>query len=208
MQKYFITNVDHHLQNPPKIDSSFSPDVWKKWFEVTFDDIEVAACTIALDNEQLIQALANRRSLIMKLQNELERPEDFDIDHMDDIVNQLDKVPKWKRLFFFAASPERLVKAIKKQTAVINTLSEKNYTVASVFITFQTQVQQKVVLDKLLVPAFCSRRRLDDKKYIYEGTTLEVSEPAEPSAIHWWDLNVAAWVSPLSTFYFILISQI
>uniref|UniRef100_A0A7S3QJ10 CSC1/OSCA1-like cytosolic domain-containing protein n=1 Tax=Chaetoceros debilis TaxID=122233 RepID=A0A7S3QJ10_9STRA len=207
------TDYTIEINNPPKTDSSFSPDVWKKWFEVTFDDMEVAACTIALDNEQLIQALANRRSLIMKLQNELERPEDFDIDHMDDIVNHLDKMPKWKRSFCFAASPKRLVEAIKNQTAVISTLSEKDYAVASVFVTFQTQVQQKEVLGKLLVPAFCSRRKLDYKKYIYEGTILKVSEPAEPSAIHWWDLNVAAWkrsskrfITTLISFAMILIS--
>lgn len=159
----------------------------------------MAACTIALDNEQLIQSLAKRRSLIMQLQNELENPDDFDLDHMDDLVSHLDKEPKWKRIFCFAASPQHLVEAIKKQTAVISTLSEKYYAVASVFVTFQTQVQQKMVLDKLLVPAFCSRRKLDDKKYIYEGTILKVSEPAEPSAIRWGDLNVAALVSRLST---------
>ena len=61
------------IQNPPPIDSSFSPEVWKEWFETTFrgddDDIEVAAVTIALDNERLINALVDRRALIREYQN-------------------------------------------------------------------------------------------------------------------------------------------
>uniref|UniRef100_A0A7S3QEB8 CSC1/OSCA1-like cytosolic domain-containing protein n=1 Tax=Chaetoceros debilis TaxID=122233 RepID=A0A7S3QEB8_9STRA len=178
------------IKNPPKIESSLSPDVWKQWFETTFDELEVAGCTIALDNEKLVNAVAKRRSLILQLQNELENPEDFDIDNMESYVNQLEKVPKWKKILCFATSPDDIVKAIIKETEYVAELASKDYGVASVFLTFQTQGQQRMVLDELLVPTFFSSRKLNDEKYMYEGKILKVCEPAEPSDIRWGDLNI------------------
>ncbi len=123
----------------------------------------------------------------------LDDPETFDIDNIEDTVDQLDPVPAWKKMFCFATCPKDLYIAIQKQHEEVLRLSEQEYSVSSIFVTFQTERQQMEVLDALTVPKL--RTGALDEKYKYEDTVLNVSEPAEPNAIRWGDLNVGKCVS-------------
>lgn len=154
--------------------------------------MEVAACTIALDNEPLVKALIYRRQLISQIQEMLPSIEDFDIDDLQSNVEMCEPVPKWKQFLFGAATPESVYISILKQEGVVADLSNKVYKVASIFITFQTQDQQQRVLDALTVPTL--RRGLLPEEYKYEGITLMVHQPAEPSSIRWDDLNTPSIV--------------
>lgn len=180
------------VKNPPPIDSSFSPEVWKEWFETTFrgddDDIEVAAVTIALDNERLINALVDRRALIREYQNILEDVDEFDIDDIEDYLKDLPPLPAWKKSLEIGTDPADLVKGIQNASKLVNELSAKEYEAASIFVTFQTQYQQAMVLDRLSTPVLGERKI--ESKYLYKGEQLKVAEPAEPSALRWGQLNV------------------
>jgi hypothetical protein len=176
------------ITNPPKNDeSTYDPDQWREWFEKTFD-VEVAAITIALDNEQLTQALIDRRRLISILQGRLRDPDDFDIDNIEESIKFCDPVPRWKKILCGTPSSEHIYNNILAKEEQIEQLSNQDYHVASVFVTFQTESQQQLVLDKLVTPLL-RRGLVFDKKYAYKGKLLKVHEPPYPSAIRWHDLN-------------------
>ena len=88
-------------KNPPN--DARDPEEWKSFFKDTFDEIEVRAVTIALDNEELIKALVLRRKLILKLRNKLPLREDFDHDDLPKLVKECAPVPGWKKMFFLDA---------------------------------------------------------------------------------------------------------
>jgi hypothetical protein len=176
------------ITNPPKNDeSSYDPDEWREWFETTFD-VDVAAVTIALDNEQLTQALIHRRKLISILQDRLSDSESFDVDNIEESIKLCNPVPRWKMLLCGTLSSEQIYTNILAKEEQIENLSNIDYHVASVFVTFQTESQQQRVLNKLVTPLL-RRDLLPDKKYLYKGKFLKVQEPPYPSAIRWQDLN-------------------
>lgn len=154
--------------------------------ESTFD-VEVIACTIALDNEVLIRALVKRRQLINQFREMLPEIQDFDIDELQHNIEKCKAVPMWKQVLFRAATPESIYQSIIQQDIKIDQLSSKNYNVSSIIATFQTQKDQQTVLDRLVLPVL--RQKQLPEEYKYDGVILDVKEPAEPSAVRWDDLN-------------------
>jgi len=129
---------------------------------------------------------------------------DFDMDDLESNIVKCEIVPRWKQVICGAATAESVYLSIMKEDGVIADLSNKSYDVASVFVTFQEQAQQQRVLDFLVLPTL--RKRLLNKKYRYEGVILNVVEPAEPSAIHWHDLNTSNIVRAVQVFFTTLVS--
>ena len=80
-------------------------------------------------------------------------------------------------------------------TAKIQGLAQQDYPVTNVFITFETEADQRRVLEKLSVgqAAVDTNRQssVRDANYLFRGfRVLSVHEPEEPDSIRWEDLNV------------------
>ena len=80
-------------------------------------------------------------------------------------------------------------------SAKVKGLAQLDYHVTNVFVTFETEQDQRRVLSELSVGFWQSQtndRKAVPKEYLFDGErVLHVSEPDEPSAIRWEDLNVA-----------------
>ena len=83
----------------------------------------------------------------------------------------------------------------------IETLSQQNYEVTDVFITFENESGQRLALQKLDVGSYNIMRQHtshvpQDILFGADQVLLSVSEPAEPSAIRWADL-ATDWMTRL-----------
>ncbi len=178
-------------KNPPN--DARDPEEWKEFFESRFEGVEVRACTIALENEVLVQALIRRRKLILRLMNMIPSLEGLDTDNLEAIVSSCPPVPKWKQFICCASDPQTIHASIQQVDLEIQELSKRAYDVSSVFITFETETAQRDVLSTLCLPVL-HLSNLDDK-YKFNGIALKVSPTEEPDAIRWQDLNVSMRVS-------------
>ena len=81
-------------------------------------------------------------------------------------------------------------------SAKVKGLAQLDYDVTNVFVTFETEEDQRYVLSQLSVGLL--QAQMNDKsavrrkEYLFDGEhVLYVSEPGEPSTIRWEDLNVS-----------------
>jgi hypothetical protein len=196
-------------QRPPKHDeevgSSYDPECWKKWFETrTFKNgakVEVAACTVALDNERLVDALIKRRELIDQFKEMMSDIQDFtDIDDLEkyrEMCEEEVQVPFWKQVLCKAPTPASIYHDIKVQDANIRQFSSEEYYVSSVFVTFQDKKSREIVLEDLVEP-FLFQRKENHESLRFGGRPLRVRSPDEPSAIRWTSLSTPRMVRQLN----------
>jgi hypothetical protein len=179
------TAQDFSIQilHPPKNEND--PTTWKKYFETRFDT-HVTCCTITVENDDLIDALVQRRILyakIRKLITSKYKPKDT-----EDLLQIAHKIRSGRNMFstlwfkIFKGLPEQIQELMKFDTK-IQYLASKDYDVSSVFVTFETEESQREILSVL------TNKKLSDKKYLFHGEFLEIMEPAEPSSIRWKDIN-------------------
>lgn len=79
-------------------------------------------------------------------------------------------------------------------SAKVQGLAQLDFPVTNVFLTFETERDQRKVLEKLSVGSLKASRNdhraLSDPKYLFRGErVLSIEEPDEPSTIRWQDLN-------------------
>lgn len=181
------TDYSVAVENPPE--DAFQIEKWKDFFS-QFG--HVTALTMAIDNEDLVRALIERRALMYQLRQLLPPNTEFDKHHIDEMVEQAQQLIWWQKLMG-NYSGEQLKEEILKLDERIMELSQNQYNVAEIFITFETEAAQRLALKSLCV------KRLDSltnntaalpKHLLYEGShVLNVVEPPEPSAIRWQDLD-------------------
>lgn len=72
-------------------------------------------------------------------------------------------------------------------------LSQIDYPCSNVFVSFEKESHQREVLSKLSTGKKYIRNNdsagLENPKYMFEGTVLNVAQASEPNAIRWEDLN-------------------
>jgi len=181
------TDYSINITNPPR--EAKDPDSWKDFFESQFE-VKVNVCTIALNNQELINALIDRRKSLRALDNLLPRAEDIDEDNLTEALSICWSVPLWKRIICFAKTPKAIVKDInEKESEIVDKIKalREESKVTSVFVTFDTEKSQRKVLKKLSVARFQEKNMESDK--MYQGTVLRVVEPDEPVSIRWLDLD-------------------
>jgi len=180
------------VENPPI--HATNPDEWKDFFyQIAGDDpIHVTLVTVAIDNEDLIKILVKRRKQIQNLIYLLKPGVQFEGDNLDQMANQtIDLTWVQKHLLFKKTGPE-LLKAIRDLEEQAKEESKKDFGASNIFITFETEKQQKMILNKLALPR--SQIMADgilvpnDIKFLGKYA-LAVKEPAEPSSIRWHDLD-------------------
>lgn len=158
------------------------------------------SCTIALDNDNLVQALIRRRKLILELKNRLLIGKNFDSDNLEELAAKSPPVPKWKKVLCCASDANVIYQNIAKEESQIRTLSEKHYNVSSIFVIFETEATQREVLKSLSPPIYMRKSIKESLKF--NGVVLDVKKTEEPSAIRWEDLNVPTMVSGFFSLYY------
>jgi len=179
------TDYSIMISNPPE--DAKDPEKWKLFFETNFKDVHVELCTIAVNNEDLIYALIKRRKLLQKLNDKLELGVSF---NEDTVLDQLPDESSYFKLMLF--NKTKIYKSVKRLEEEIKELSEKTFDVNTVFITFDTEQDQRQVFEKMTTSRYNTKNL--DERYLFEGidgkkTVLEISEPDEPSSIRWNDLG-------------------
>jgi hypothetical protein len=186
------------ITNPPE-DAS-DPEEWRDYFKNSFPEcpgMHVTSCTVAVDNDKLLDCLTKRRELIEKLRDTLP-----DVDDVED-VKQLAKVSDRaeqegnliKKKFASVFGVPAMYKQLLQLNGEIKELAKEDHPVASVFVMFETEKAQRHVLEKLTVSRYNVKRNkvnaLANPKYLFRGNlVLNVAEAEEPSTIRWRELNL------------------
>ena len=168
-------------QNPPV--TARDPEVWKKFFEDNFEGAHVTVCTIVVDNEDLVDLLVERRTLYLKVLNAVPRGVELKNDNLHAVLG-LDPKPK---------GIDKVVEEIEKLDEKIKILGKEDFEVSSVFITFEKQLTQNIVLNQMKIARTKEDSSFDHLKF--DNQVLDVVEPAEPSSIRWGDLDEGPLVS-------------
>ena len=189
------TAQDYSIQikNPP--DDAKDPEEWRSFFKDNFDGAQAVVCTCAVENDLLVKSLVQRRELIRKIHS-LQPGESM---KMLDIAKKAAHIRRERTLFgslkakIIPDIPECYDKLVSLK-GLVEGLAQLDYPVTNVFITFETEEEQRRVLEKLSVGYRAAKANnqgaLSDKKYLFRGNiVLDVYEPEEPSTIRWQDLN-------------------
>lgn len=181
------TSSDYSIQvkNPPH--NAKDPESWKAFFETAFEDVHVTVCTVAIDNEDLIAKLVERRKLLLQLQNRMPPHIEFCSEDLERTVLQCPEPGFFSRVLCCSAGPKDLYDKIQAMDEDIERTADVTFPASSVFITFETEEMQRRVLEEMTYPTLC--RGVVDSRYKLAGLVLEITEPDEPSSIRWKDLD-------------------
>eukprot|EP00591_Stephanopyxis_turris_P011862 CAMPEP_0195512972 /NCGR_PEP_ID=MMETSP0794_2-20130614/4743_1 /TAXON_ID=515487 /ORGANISM="Stephanopyxis turris, Strain CCMP 815" /LENGTH=976 /DNA_ID=CAMNT_0040640871 /DNA_START=140 /DNA_END=3070 /DNA_ORIENTATION=+ len=191
LDEEILTVSDYALEvtNPPK--DARDPNEWKEFF-MQFCDKGVRSCTIALDNEEMIRALIQRRILVRELKSLL--PSEININDKDELLAQIQYLKDesynntsiWDRYIV----PSNNVKAVAKYEKLYvgnNCIEEKikdwakqpkTSHVTNVFIVFETETDKRNALQRIL-----------NEKTTFKKCVLKVREPCESTAVRWKNLD-------------------
>lgn len=193
------TTQDYSIQitNPP--DDANDPDEWRRFFDENCDGAQVTVCTCAVHNDLLVRTLVERRELMRKILS-LQPGESM---NLLDLARESAKIERDRGLVarllasIIPGIPEHYSRVVALK-AKVEGLAQLNYPVTNVFVTFETEEDQRHVLQKLTVGSrktgdIADKGRasaLSDPKYLFRGKrVLSVREPEEPNTIRWQDLN-------------------
>lgn len=207
-----LTTSDYSVcvLNPPP--DAKDPDEWRDFFEkyASHEGDQITTVTVALDNEDLINVLANRRVYQNYLRMKLPPDTDFSDDQAllqaidrhkikvaelpDGCISGIIKaVRPLFQMFGMMLTASQLYDQIEKLTEKAKELQEKEYHATKVFVTFETEHGQRAALEALKVgqiDLLLNRLGAVSPMNHFRGEQLlEVVEPAEPSAIRFTELS-------------------
>ena len=197
------------ISNPPS--DAYEPDEWKRFFHENFD-VQVTVCTVVVANDLLLQVLHDLRDKQRQLDTLL-----LCMHQTHTIAEHTDIAKLAADALTNSTAVGRLVRSILRQTlgfgwdlpslyeqALILThrargLAQVQHKVSKVFVTFETEEDQRLILNnfsygKLTVWKHQKRQTsgtvVVPTDCLFRGThALIVTEPAEPSAIRWDNLD-------------------
>lgn len=186
------------VENPPS--EAKNPDDWKAFFErVTGGHVTV--CTVAVDNDILVNTLVERRVIRTQLQELVGKRMMEDENELAkkaaDCEKQRSAVQKIIALTLHPFGIGRDIAALYNEQVVLTSkvrgLSQITYPATKVYVTFETENAQRTALTSLSVGKLVISRQNTTgikKKYLWQGKyVLNVVEPEEPSTVRWQDLN-------------------
>jgi len=177
------------VQNPP--DDAVDPEEWKTFF-AQFG--EVVYCTIALDNEALVQALVQRRVLLQQASYKI--PEQ----RLATSSSRKTRGVELEQDTFSQDVPEslqdtNLLAKIEQSNHRCRAMLRQTYAASEVFVVFETESAQRAALAALSVgqrTLATNDTSVLEKHHLFRGThLLDVLEAKEPSVIRWKDLKTA-----------------
>ncbi|KAG7353258.1 calcium-activated chloride channel [Nitzschia inconspicua] len=186
------------ITNPPA--DAKDPDEWKKFFEDSCDGAHVTVCTIAVDNDFLVRTLVERRERLRTISNMQEPDSSMRMLDLAKVAAEEERKRSfWGRLIAMVAPgvPEHFSRVVALD-AKVEGLAQLDYPVTNVFLTFETEKDQRHVLSSLSVGSAKANRNdvraVKDPKHLFRGKyVLNVCEPDEPNTVRWQDLNAGAW---------------
>ncbi|CAJ1969146.1 unnamed protein product [Cylindrotheca closterium] len=182
------------ISNPPK--TAIDPDQWYDFFYKNFN-AKAAVVTCAVENDLLIKTLVERRECTRLIEMALGPEESTEDNNLAKIAAKIERdrnaLDRW--IARISAGMPELYSRLVTLDAKVKGLAQLDYHVTNVFVTFETEEDQRRVLSELSVGFWQSQindRKAVPKEYLFDGErVLYVSEPDEPSAIRWQDLNVS-----------------
>jgi hypothetical protein len=192
------------ILNPPK--DAVDPAEWRTYFKEVFN-AHATVVTIALDNDPLIRALREWRECLRKIELNLEPGTSLDTLTLAKIAAEIEtrrRLPGRLLARVAKGIPEHFGRMAELE-AKIKGWAQLDYPCSNVFVTFETEAEQRKVLSSLMLGSYHVKRQNRsklDEKFLFRGQlVLQLKEPDEPSTIRWADLNVKTMdkLKPLAT---------
>jgi len=189
------TAQDYSIQITNPENDARDPEEWRKFFKEVFD-AHATVITIALDNDPLIRALRERRECMHRIEINLEPGTSLDQITLSRIAAEVEFSRKCfgKMLAFLTPGIPELFGRIAELEAKIRGWAQLDYPCSNVFVTFETEKEQRTVLEALSVGSYHVRRQNKEKvqkEHLFrKKIMLNVEEPDEPNTIRWADLNL------------------
>jgi hypothetical protein len=182
------------IENPPG--DATDPAEWKQYFDETFGT-HVTACTVAVNNDLLVQSLMHRREVLRQIEMMVEPGTAMDRLTLAGIAAKQEFERRFVRSLIARLVPglPELFARLVVLTAKVQGLAQQDYPATNIFVTFETEADQRRVLGALQCSSLMDRlsnrtKAAKDPSHLFRGTKLlSVSEPEEPSTIRWQDLN-------------------
>ncbi|KAL7539204.1 hypothetical protein ACHAXR_009091 [Thalassiosira sp. AJA248-18] len=180
------------IYNPPG--DATEPEEWKEFFESRFGG-HLTCCTVTIDNDLLVKALAERREALFDIEEKLKEGATINTLTLSELAAKIEH-----GRHFFGRLKSRLSPGIPEMVgrltvlnARIQGLTQQDYRATRVFCTFETEGAQRQVLAKMTVGSMAARKNSTHKinsNLLFRGEhVLLIREAEEPSTIRWMDLD-------------------
>lgn len=182
------------ISNPPG--DATDPAEWHNFFRDAFDGAHVTACTVAVDNDLLVRSLVERREKLRRIEMMLEPGTSLDTLTLAGIAAKQERERRFFGHLLARLSPgiPELFSRLTVLTAKVQGLAQQDYPATHVFVTFETEQDQRAVLSAYNLGSLDIARNntalLDGKHLFRKNKVLAVSEPDEPNTVRWQDLNI------------------
>ena len=151
---------------------------------------------MAVDNDILVRTLVQRREVLRTIQNTLEPGSTLTELKLAYMAARDERQRNWFGRLLAMVSPgiPELYSRYVALSAKVQGLAQLDFPATNVFLIFETEKDQRKVLQRLTVGSLKAyrndHRALSNPKYLFRGKhVLAVEEPGEPSTIRWQDLN-------------------
>jgi len=201
-----------HIKNPPG--DANNPEEWRKFFKENCDGAKLAVCTCAVENDLLVHCLVERREVMRNIHSK--RPgENMEMLVLAKIAAEIETKRNMLARILAKVVPD-IPEYFARLTALkgkVEGLAQLKYPVTNVFLTFETEEDQRKVLQNLSVGHMTAQKNdhsaLSDPKYLFRGEiVLDVAEPEEPNTIRWQSLNVSLSTQSKQKTYTVLITLV
>jgi hypothetical protein len=187
------------ITNPPA--DATEPEEWKEFFESRFAG-HLTCCTVTIDNDFLIKALAERREVLFEIEERLKDGLILDTLTLSELAVKVQhsRLCPMLKSRLLPGMPE-LVGRLSVLNTQIQGLAQQEYRATRVFCTFETEGAQRQVLSKMTVGYLAALRNNTYKinsNLLFRGEhVLHVREPEEPNCIRWTDLD-ENWITKVT----------
>lgn len=169
---------------------------------------------MALNNEQLLAKLVQRRKDIQTLKRRFSLGIEVDFDDEQSMDTAVENAKRYRQgeeaqrnclskllsciftplsqCLGFGLHETVIWKRIKATTEEIQKLQQKEYKCASVYVTFETEQGQRTALEALNaseLEVITNTAMNLDSSVLFQGRVLRVEEACEPNAVRWADLD-------------------
>ena len=174
------------VTNPPP--DAYDPEEWRNFFYDNIEGASVTACTVGVANDLLVSSLVERREKLKRIELKVEPGTSLDTLTLSSLAAQEERKRRVFGRMIAGLSPSipELVARVVVLTSKVQGLAQQAAPVSNVFLTFETEADQRRVLDALLNGDTAK----SSKPLFRDEYALQVKEPDEPSTIRWQDLNV------------------
>lgn len=183
------------VKNPPS--NATDPEEWRNFFLNNLGATHVVAVTVAVDNDELVKKIVERRECMKRLELLLEPGTVLEMNNLAGIAARVERERGALESFqsLLSAGIPELFQRIVVLTIGIRGLAQHDYPATKVFVTFETETDQRRVLQEMAVGSLYIRNNdtsvIKDRKYLFRGEhMLYIQEPSEePNTYRWISMN-------------------